>query len=128
MMERLLDADILIELLRGKAVAKVWLKQLNEAPGVSGLAGLELIQGCHNRAEVRDVEQLLRDFNIIWPTKADMQRASQEFPAVYLRDGTGLLDMLTAQTAIGAGLSLCTFNVRHFRGITGLVVEVPYIR
>ena len=127
-MDRLLDADILIELLRGSPDAQAWLISLPQAPGVSGLAAMELFQGCHNKAETRDVERLLRPFTIIWPSEVDMQRALGAFPVLFLRDGTGLLDMLTAQTAIGHGLTLCTFNLKHFKAISGLALEAPYVR
>jgi predicted nucleic acid-binding protein len=65
---RLLDTDILIDLLRGVPQAGTWLASLPDAPGLPGFVVLELLQGCRNRQEARRVERLASVFTIYWPT------------------------------------------------------------
>ena len=45
-----------------------------------------------------------------------------------LSHGLGIIDALIAECAIGLGVPLCTFNVRHFSAVPGLVTERPYAR
>ncbi len=44
----------------------------------------------------------------------------------YLKNGTGILDILIAYTAISLNLPLNTFNVKHYSGITELKIVQPY--
>jgi len=43
-----------------------------------------------------------------------------------LSHSLGLIDALIAATAISAGASLCTYNLKHFRAVPGLVTVQPY--
>ena len=125
---RLLDTDVLIDLLRGVPQASTWLASLAEAPGLPGYVALELLQGCRNLQEARRIERLTAVFIIYWPTVTDSNRALSAFAPLRLASGVGLLDILIAECAIGLNATLCTFNVRHFQGIAALVTEQPYTR
>jgi len=39
-----------------------------------------------------------------------------------------MLDALIAESAIGLGAELCTFNLKHYNPIMNLVTEQPYQR
>jgi predicted nucleic acid-binding protein len=65
---------------------------------------------------------------VVWPAEAHCTRALSDFSALHLSHGLGLLDALIAATAIGHGATLCTFNVKHYRAITGLRMLQPYDR
>ena len=90
---RLLDTDILIDLLRGLPQAGTWLVTLPDAPTLPGLVVLELIQGCRNLQEARRVERLAAVFTIYWPAVADCERALTSFARLRLAAGVGLLDL-----------------------------------
>ncbi|MDB9305130.1 MULTISPECIES: hypothetical protein [Cyanophyceae] len=51
-----------------------------------------------------------------------------DFTTYHLSDNLGLLDALIAACAVGRSATLCTFNVKHYRVIPGLVMEQPYTR
>jgi predicted nucleic acid-binding protein len=125
---RLLDTDILVDLLRRHPPAVSWFAGLTEWPAVPGLAVMEIIQGCRTKAEVRAVQKLVQPLTLVWPTEADCERARADFTTFYLSHGLGLLDALIAACAIGRGASLLTFNSKHYRMVAGLVVEQPYTR
>lgn len=125
---QLLDTDILIDVLRGFPPATAWLSQSTDAPAIPGYVMLELLQGCANKREVRKVEGLVRAFLVVWPTVADCERCLKSYPRLHLRSGVGILDARIGTTAIGLNATLCTFNVRHYSAISGLVTEQPYSR
>jgi predicted nucleic acid-binding protein len=65
---------------------------------------------------------------VVWPTAVDCERAQVDFTTFYLSHSLGLLDSLIAACAIGRGASLLTFNDKHYRMVSGLVIEQPYTR
>lgn len=127
-MMRLLDTDILVDILRGTSGAVDWFESLEETAGVPGFAAMELIQGCRNARDVAVVEKLLASFDILWPSAKHAEEIRLRFPALYLQHGVGVLDALIAACAIGRAAILCTFNVKHYRAFSGLQIETPYKR
>ena len=125
---RLLGADILIDVQRNHLPALTWFHALTERPGVPGLVLMELIQDAKNADQVRIVENLVHGLPLHWPAEADCLRALADFRVLNLSQNLGLIDSLIAATTIGLGATLCTFNVKHYRNITGLVSEQPYAR
>lgn len=125
---RLVDTDILVDLLRQHAPAVAWFAQVQELPSVPGLAAMEVIQGCRNAAEVGAVQILVGPLPVVWPTEPDCQRAMENFSACHLSHGLGLIDALIGACAVGLGATLCTFNVRHYQHIPALETEQPYSR
>lgn len=71
---------------------------------------------------------MIAPLTIIWPTEADLNRALSDFTTYHLSDSLGLLDALIGACAVGQGATLCTFNVKHYRVIPGLVIAQPYTR
>lgn len=123
----LLDTDVMVDVLRGYESAKEWLKSAQEI-GVPGLVAMELIQGCQNTREQRQLEKALSEYQLYWPNEEDCNRALASFSGHHLSDNIGLLDTLIAETAIGANAELATFNVKHYRGLRGLKSIQPYER
>ena len=125
----LLDTDVMVDVLRGFESAVQWLDDLDEQEiGVSGLVAMELIQGCQNAREQRQLEKSLAEYQLYWPASEDCDRAFKSFSNHYLSDNIGLLDALIAETAIGLNAELATFNVKHYRIIKGLRSIQPYKR
>jgi len=125
---RVLDTDILIDLLRGYSPASAWFTSLNDLSVISGYTVFELLAGCDDALAVRRLQRWLRPFHIYWPTATDCDRALATFARLSLSHNVGILDALIAECAVGLGVPLCTFNVRHFRSVPGLVTEQPYAR
>ncbi len=123
----MLDTDILIELRRGKPEALQWLIALTDEPPVCHFAALELRIGCQSLAEWREVERFLKKFTILYPSSVGLKRA-EEIAVYKLSHGLSAMDALIAATALEYGLTLYTFNLRHFRAVPGLKVVVPYPR
>jgi predicted nucleic acid-binding protein len=118
---RVLDTDVLIDLSRGYPPALAWFASLVDPSLVPGYAVFELLTGCDNAL-------WLRPFRIYWPTTIDCDRALATFARLSLSHNLGILDALIGECAVGLGVPLCTFNVRHFRAVAGLTTEQPYER
>jgi predicted nucleic acid-binding protein len=78
--------------------------------------------------EWRQVDRLLSAFLVYWPTDAEMQQCMKQFTGYRLAHNLGILDALIAVTAVGRGEPLATFNVRHYRAVSGLMIVQPYTR
>ncbi len=124
----LLDSDILIDIQRGHAPAIAWFSSLSEIPSIPGFVVMELIQNTKNTQHLRKTLQLVAPLPIVWATEADCARALIDFTTYHLSDRIGLLDSLIAACAVGHNLTLCTFNVKHYRVVPNLVTLQPYTR
>ena len=78
--------------------------------------------------QVRQALKMIATLPIVWPTEADCNRALADFTPYHLAHSLGLLDALIASCAVGRYLSLCTFNLKHYRVVPGLVTLRPYNR
>ncbi len=125
---RVLDADILIDIQRRHPPAVAWYASLPAYPTVPGLVIMEMMQDARNKREVEQALRLVKPLPVVWPTNADCDRALQDFRILHLSHNLGLIDSLIAATTIGLGATLCTFNVKHYRNVAGLVIEQPYTR
>ncbi len=92
--------DVMIDVLRGYQPAKDWLESAREI-GLPGLVVMELMQGCQNAREQRQLEKALSKYQFYWPNEESCERALKNFSAHRLSDNIGLLDVLIAETAIG---------------------------
>ncbi len=125
----LVDTDVMVDIVRRFSPALVWLDSLGtEVVGIPGLVVMELLQGCRNRDEQQRLEGFLRPYPRHWPSQSDCTRAFDDFAAYYLSHGLGVLDTLIAETAVGLGVQLATFNTRHYSVVPGLQAIQPYLR
>lgn len=124
-----LDTDILVDIFRGYLPALRWLRTLGDISlGIPGLAVMELMLGCRDSRQLRELQQRLAPYQVFWPTPSDCDRALADYGKRRLSHGIGVIDALIGECAVGLGVPLCTFNVRHFRAIAGLTTDQPYER
>jgi len=124
----LLDTDVLIDIQRGKPAAVTWFSHLSNLPSMPGFVVMELIQDAQNSNQVHQVLKLVAPLPVVWPTEIDCNRALADFTTYHLSHRLGLIDALIAATAIGLSMTLCTFNVKHYRVVSGLQIQQPYTR
>jgi predicted nucleic acid-binding protein len=116
----LLDTCIMIDVLRGKAAASDFVSSLENAPALSVVTITELVAGCRNVRERRQIDRLLSHYVI-----HDITRDVASLAGDYIRrygpsHGTDPIDALIAATAETSSLPLATFNVKHFPMFAGL--------
>lgn len=125
----LLDSDVMIDIIRRHPPARDWARaHAAEMMGLPGLVAMELLQGCRNQDEQRRPEAQLRSHVMYWPSLGDCERAYRDYAAFHLSHGLEILDALIAETAVGLGAALATFNGKHYRAIAALQVVEPYER
>lgn len=123
-----LDADVSIDILRKEPSALEWVRSITEKMALPGFVALELIIGCQNRRELKQVREFLEEFTLVWASDEAMLSALTEIAPLKLSCGIGSLDCLIAATVMEQGGTLYTFNARHFRRVSGLQFANPYPR
>ncbi len=123
----ILDSDIVIDFLRQYPPAVNWLSVLgDEEIALPGYVVMELMQGCTNKVELRELKKFIADFEVIWPSSEICNEALEVFSQYNLSHNLGLLDALIGQIAVALGLPLHTFNRKHYTTIPNLVTVQPY--
>jgi hypothetical protein len=125
----LVDTDVMIDVLRRYPPAVVWLESLGEeSVALPGFVVMELLQGCKNKTEQARLLKGVKLCRILWPSMEGCNEAITVFARCHRSHGIGMLDVLIAQVAIEAGVSLHTFNAKHYAPIVGLITIQPYAR
>jgi predicted nucleic acid-binding protein len=125
----LLDTDVMVDVLRGHEPALTWLQTATEQEfGLPGLVMMELLQGCQNLRQQKDLQKRLKGFDLYWASAQDSERALADFSTYYLSHQLGIFDALIGETAIGLGAELATFNIKHYSVLGGLKIIQPYQR
>lgn len=117
-----------VDIQRGHPPAIAWFASLSEIPSVPGFVVMELIQDAQNMQQVTKALKLVAPLPVVWASEADCTRALSDFTTYHLSNNLGLLDALIGACAVGHGATLCTFNIKHYRVISGLITQQPYKR
>lgn len=110
----LIDTDVLIDYLRGKAEAVAFIDGLADPFAASVVTVAELFAGVREGAERSQLEAFVSAIDVI-----EIDAAIAEQGGLFRRDfrkshATGLADALIAATAELRGLTLITLNTKHF--------------
>ena len=124
----IIDSDVAIDVLRKYPPAVAWISSVQDRICLPGITALELYQGCHNKAEVRDLQKQIAPFAALWPNESECINALANFVSAHLSHSLGLLDSLIAATALSYGCPLYTFNQKHFVAVPNLQTIQPYVR
>lgn len=121
----LIDTDVLIEYLRGRAEAATFLESLESQPATSVICVAELISGARDEGEREAIERFLLAFELLAVDEA-IARLGGAYRRQYRRThGTGLADALIAATAARHHLTLATFNAKHYPMLEKVLVPYP---
>lgn len=115
----LLDTNILIDVLRGEALALAWLEQ-QQQPHISVITWIEVLVGCRE-GEASRVHDWLESF----PRLPLNEAIAAEAVRLRQQHGLKIPDAIILATARCGDLSLATGNVKDFPLALGGVVH-PY--
>lgn len=89
---------------------------------------MELVIGCRNQADLKQIRTFLGSFSIAWPNASEFAQAYDLLATYRLSSGIGIPDCLIAATALARAPRLYTFNLKHFQAVPGLDAQQPYPR
>lgn len=122
------DTDVLIWYLRGNEKARRCLEQVSYPQrAICSLTLMELLQGCRNQAEARQVRAFLGENvpTVFHPNEAISRRSIDLLEQHAFAHGLRVVDALIAATALETGSSLATANVKHYRVIARISL-IPF--
>lgn len=110
----MLDANVVIDLLRGRPEAVAFVRSLMARPLLSAVVVGELYAGVRDGIERDHLDRLVAAFRVV-PIDRDIAMQGGLFVKQYAPShGTGLADALIAASSLRAGARLVTLNTRHF--------------
>ena len=118
----LLDTDILVNIARGNLAALAHLNNLlsDGSVHISAVTEMELVVGCRNKAELRELSRLLKQMTIIPITPEITTTAIKLLHTYRLSHGLLIADAIIAATAIVSKRILSSGNAKHFSMIQEL--------
>jgi predicted nucleic acid-binding protein len=122
----LVDTDVIIDYLRGRAEAVVFIEAVANPLLASAVTVAELHVGVRDGAERHALERFLGAFEVV-PVDRDIAVRGGLFRRDYGKShGVGLPDALIAATAVARSATLVTLNIKHFPMLT--LIHVPYAK
>jgi predicted nucleic acid-binding protein len=121
------DTDVLIDSGRGVSEAVACLEQIegHATLAISAISQMELVIGCRNKAELKDLDRFLARFQLLRLNERISDVAVDLLHRYRLSHGLLIADALIAATALSSGNPFVTKNERDYRFIVGLDL-LPY--
>jgi len=120
--QTLVDTDILIDAAKEQkdAVSFPQGEESHRILAVSVVTEMELVVGCRDRRELKNLEMFLKRFRVIPVGEGISTNAIALLKTYRLSHGLLIADALIASTALCLGVNLATKNRRDFVFIEGL--------
>ena len=124
----LVDASLIIDLLRGHADATAYLAPLLARRVVVSHPAIisEVLSGARDQRHLRSLDAALAPLPLLRVRSSDFDASLDLLRTYRLSTGIGWADCLIAATALRLGVPFVTLNDKHFRPIRGLKVIRPY--
>jgi len=117
------DTDVLVWYLRGYQKARRFIESVpHQQRALSSLTFMELLQGCRNQQEGRQVKAFISEniSLVIHPDEIISRRAIALLEHHAFSHGLRVVDAIIAASALETAASLATANVKHYRVIAPL--------
>lgn len=118
----LIDTDVLIDAGRGDDAAINCLEKITENfhMAISAVTQMELIVGCRDKSELKNLERFLQRFRVIRIDEQISDKAVKLLKTWRLSHGLLIADALIAATAIITDVQFITKNQKDYRFIDDL--------
>jgi predicted nucleic acid-binding protein len=121
----MVDSDVLIWYMRGNKKAFDVVEKQNGF-FISVVTYMELVQGMQNKKELNLFRKAIRNWNckILYINEDISAKAMFFVEQLFLSHSLFLADALIGATAISNGLTLLTANVKHYKVLKDIELEV----
>ena len=118
----MVDTDVLIDAGRNIDDAVACLEQIESqaAMTISVVSEMELVVGCRNKTELRNLDRFLSRFRVVQLNEQTSDIANDLLRRYRLSHGLLIADALIAATALSQRIPFITKNERDYRFISGL--------
>ncbi|HIP03043.1 MAG TPA: type II toxin-antitoxin system VapC family toxin [Campylobacterales bacterium] len=120
----LLDTNILIEILKGDQDTIEKIENISGKVFISSISAMELYYGALNKAEVKKIEKFISLFKTVHLNKEISIKATKLIQAYAKSHTLDIPDSLIAATAITNRYELITYNIKYFKYIEGLKLNL----
>lgn len=121
----IVDTTVLVDLLRKHPPAITWLEGQSRL-GISAFTWMEIVFGAQNKIAQRQGLDLLRLFDVVYPSQTDIDWSMAKLLAHRLKDNAGIGDCLIASSSNQLNIPFYTHNLKHFRPLIGEFARRPY--
>ncbi len=125
MVTGLVDANIIVDLLRGYTPAQTWIGS-TQTLGVTRVVWLEVLQGVQDNHKLHAALNILNQFDLVETTMSDLEWATQQSIRFTLSHRIEALDYMIAAPAHRLQIPLYTRNLKHMSPILGTLAQAPY--
>lgn len=124
----LVDASLIIDLLRGLSDASAYLGPLLVRRVVVSHPAIisEVLSGARDQRHLRSLDAALSPLPLLRVRSSDFDASLNLLRTYRLSTGIGWADCLIAATALRLDIPFVTLNDKHFRPIRGLTIIRPY--
>lgn len=119
----IVDANIIVEVLRGNGELASFVKSLDSA--IDTTIYVELIQGAKNKIEVARIERSIKQFPLLHFSESISLLTIDLIRRYSKSHGLMFGDAVIAATCLEHQIGLVTFNAKDFRFIEGLRLNIP---
>lgn len=120
----IVDADVIIELLRKNPLAKSFL--INEVGSqniiLTCITVAEIQQGANNKENLQQINKVLKQYIVVPIDYSISNIFASLFENFTLSHASGIADTLVAATALHYNLPLLSINQKHFKHIPNLIL------
>lgn len=123
----LIDADVLVDIMRGESLAVHWgNSQQKRILGVPSIAWMEVVKGASDKIKREQTIRFLKAFKVVHYESGDSFWAMHQFSQYHLSHGVGIGDVMIAAIALRLNVPLYTRNLKHYNPLPGVQVIKPY--
>ena len=121
----MIDSDVLIWYMRGNPKAYNTIEEQNGF-FISVVTYMELVQGMQNKRELTLLRKTMRNWNakILYINEDISTKAMFFVEQHFLSHSIVIADALIGATAISNGLKLLTSNIKHYKILKNIELEV----
>ena len=114
----MIDTDIVIDYLRHYKKSLDFINEHKNEIAISDFVEIELILGCRNKDEIRNLENFLKRFFTLKTNSEIIEMSIKVLKNHYLKNGIEAIDSIISATAFFYDIDFYTRNTKHYKNIS----------